>query len=84
MLYALAFVASFTFVFLKALQQLNVAHANYAWIVPTSFAMAACEVYTIAATASSGWGLIIIPIGGGAGLGAMLAVYIHKRYVRKQ
>lgn len=84
MLTALAFAASFVFVFLKAIQQLNVVHANYVWIMPVSFAMAACEVYTISATAASGWGWIIVPIGGGAGLGAMLAVYIHKRYVRSE
>jgi len=84
MLYALAFVASFVFVFLKALQPLNVAHANYIWIIPTSLAMAVCEVYTVAAVAASGWGAIVLPIGLGAGIGAILAVVFHKRIVRRE
>lgn len=72
------------FVFLKALQQLNVVHAAYFWVVPTSFAMAACEVYTVAAVATSGWGWIILPIGAGASIGCILAIYVHRRYVRRE
>jgi hypothetical protein len=82
MMYAIAFAASFAFVFLKALQQLNVVHANYFWIVPISFAMAACEVYTVAAVATSGWGWVILPIGAGASLGCILAIVAHKRFIR--
>jgi len=82
MMYALAFFASFVFVWLKATQQLNVAHANYIWIAPISFAMAACEVYTVAAVASAGWGWIILPIGAGASLGCIAAIIFHKHVIR--
>lgn len=80
-LYVLAFASSFVFVFLKALQQLNVAHGNYPWVLPTSMCMAACEGYTVVALAKQGWGWIVLPIGIGAGLGAMLAMSFHKKFI---
>lgn len=82
-LYALAFMSSLVFVFLKAFQQLNVAHGSYPWVLPTSMSMAACEVYTVAAVAKQGWGWIVIPVGFGAGLGAMAAMLVHGRVVRR-
>ncbi len=81
-MYELAFLASFMFVFLKAIQQLNVVRAKYLWIVPTSYAMAACEVYAVAAVATNGWGWIILPIGSGAALGCCLAVWTHGKFIR--
>lgn len=81
--YSLAFCSTFVFVFLKAFQQLNVVHGNYLWILPVSFAMAACEVYTVVISAQQGWGWVVVPIGFGGGLGAISAVWIHKR-IRKQ
>jgi hypothetical protein len=77
--YSLAFCSTFIFVFLKAFQQLNVVHGNYLWILPVSMAMAMCEVYTVVVSAHLGWGWIVLPIGLGGGLGASLAVWIHKR-----
>lgn len=82
--YALAFLATFVFVFLKAIQQLNVVRSNYVWIVPTSFAMAVCEVYTVVVAADRGWGLIVVPIGLGGGLGCVLAVYLHGRFIGRR
>lgn len=78
-LYALAFLSSYVFVGLKSFQQLNVAKGNYPWVVPTSFAMAACEIYVVAAVVTTGWGWIVIPVGFGAGLGAMSAMLAHRR-----
>lgn len=79
MTYALAFLASYVFVALKSFQQLNVAKGNYPWVLPTSFAMAACEVYTVAAVVLTGWGWIIAPIGLGGGLGAISAMLVHRK-----
>jgi len=73
------FAASFLFVGLKALQQLNVVHDNYLAIMPTSLAMATCEVLVIANMAHYGWGWIILPVGAGSGLGALSAMWLHRR-----
>jgi hypothetical protein len=82
MTYLIAFVASFAFVGLRATQQLNVVHGNRWLIIPTSCLMACCEVFTIGAIAVSGWGWIVLPVGVGAGLGCLAAMYTHKRFVR--
>lgn len=75
-----AFAASFLFVGLKALQQLNVAHDNYLAVVPTSLAMATCEVLVVQNMAHYGWGWIILPVGLGSGLGALAAMRLHRRF----
>lgn len=77
--YLVAGLASFVFVFLKALQQLNVVHGNRWWVLPTSFAMATCEVAVVANMAKFGWGWIIIPVGLGGGLGCLVAMEFHRR-----
>ena len=72
--------AMFLFVFFKAFQQRNVAFDHYLPVVPTSMLMAATEVYVVATIAMRGYSLgLVISIGGGAGLGALLAMYLHKR-----
>jgi len=79
------FAASFVFVFLKAFQQRNVAFDNYKWVFPTSLAMAATEVYVIAAIATQGYSLAaVLGMGTGAGFGAMLAMVLHHRYVKRK
>ena len=77
MIYVLAFSASFIFVALKAFQQLNVMKSKYLWVVPTSMAMAVCEVLLIVKAAEYGWGLIVLPIGLGGGTGCLLSMKIH-------
>ncbi len=78
--YLLAFAASFIFVGLKALQQLNVVHKAYRWVYPCSFGMAACEIYLVTYMVSMGPGLFAVAsIGFGAGTGATLAMYLHRR-----
>lgn len=78
--YLLAFAASFIFVGLKALQQLNVVHKAYRWVYPCSFGMAACEIWLVGYMVSMGPGLFAVAsIGLGAGTGATLAMYLHRR-----
>jgi len=77
MSYAIAFAASFIFIFLKAFQQLNVVHKQYLLVVPTSMAMSTCEVAVIYLVAKQGWGWIVLATGLGGGLGCVLAMYLH-------
>jgi hypothetical protein len=84
MSYVLAFVASCLYIFLKATQQLSVVNFLYARIVPTSMAMAACEVFimvNVARTADDLVGLVVLAlsIGVGAGLGCLAAMKLHQR-----
>lgn len=81
---ALAFFASYVFIFLKSWQQLNVVHKQYWWIVPTSMAMATCEVYVIATTAHNGWGWMVLPIGLGGGLGSLCSTYLHSKLTKEK
>jgi hypothetical protein len=79
------FAASFVFIFLRAFQQRNVAFDNYLAIVPTSLLMAATEVIVIANIASRGWHLpLVLAVGFGSGLGAIVAVLTHKRLFRRK
>lgn len=79
------FCASFGFIFLKALQQRNVAHATYMWILPTSYAIGLVEVFVIATVAKEGWSwLLVFTLGTGAGLGATLATWLHVKYISKK
>jgi hypothetical protein len=83
MKYILAFISSFAFVGLKSTQQLNVVHKEYWWILPTSLLMAACEVYIVSTVARNGWGWLVLAIGSGAGLGAMLATFLHGKFIQR-
>ncbi len=74
-----AFGASFLFTALKAFQQLNVVRENFKLIIPTSVAMAGCQVFVIANIAQQGWGWIVLPIGVGAGIGAVMAMFFHPK-----
>lgn len=84
LLYEATFAASFVFIFLKAFQQRSVAFRNYVWILPTSMAMALVEVFVIANIAQQGWhiGLVLV-VGLGSGTGALLATYLHNRFLTK-
>jgi hypothetical protein len=76
-------VAMFAFVFLKAFQQRNVAFDHYLPVVPTSIAMAFCEVYVIAVVVRVGYHVpTVLSVGIGAGLGALGAMALHKRIFR--
>ena len=80
--YILLFVASFIFVFLKAFQQRNVAFDHYKWVIPCSFGMAMTEVYVIATIVTTGYSFYsVLGMGLGGGTGALLSMYLHKRYL---
>lgn len=75
-------IAYFSYVFCRAFQQRNVAFGHYAWVMPVSFGMATIDVFVIASIAARGfdWGFVVaMAIGGG--LGAMLAMYLHRKYL---
>jgi len=80
LMYLLAFLSSFGFVFLKSFQQLNVVKKTYSLIVPTSMLMAGMEVYVVATTSRNGWQwLLVFLIGLGSGLGSLSAVWLHSK-----
>ncbi len=90
MLELLAGFGYFAHVFFKAFQQRNVAFLHYRWVLPVSYAMATTEVLIIslvAVEASSGltWELLwfAAAIGTGGGLGAVVSMWLHNRYVDK-
>ncbi len=84
MLYFLAMISIFVFVFLKAWQQQNIAHRTYWWIMPTSMLMAVTEVYSVSIMAKNGLGWIVVFVGVGAGLGGSLSAYLHHRFLIKE
>ena len=76
-------VAAMLYVFLRSLQQLNVMRERYAWILPTSVAMAATDVFVIAVIAAQGWNLpLVLVLGVSGGIGSIFAVLFHKKFVR--
>ena len=80
MIYLLLFIANFFFIFLKAFQQRNVGGAHYFAIMPTSFALAATEVYIIVQVVAKGidlWAMLALGVAGG--LGSIAAVFFHRR-----
>ncbi len=77
------FVAMFFYVLLRAFQQRNVAFDNYGWVVPTSYCMAIVDVFIIAFVSHAGWTLpIVLANGSGGALGALIAMKLHKRWVK--
>ena len=86
----IAGLAYFVFVFFKAFQQRNVAFMHYKWILPISYAMACSEVAVISLVAFEatqqglGWGMVwfALAVGTGGGLGAMISMWLHKRYIK--
>ena len=77
-IFSTAFLVSFVYIFLKAFQQLNVFHKEYKLVMPTSFAMAFCEVAVIAfVVKTSLW--VFVPIGLGGGLGCMTSMWVHSK-----
>lgn len=84
-LYLALFMCSFIFVAVKAFQQLNVTLGYPKLVIPTSLAMAGCEVFLVWQIASAGWSVPVwLSTGLGGGLGCLLSMRLHKRYIRKQ
>lgn len=85
----LAGLAYFIFVFFKAFQQRNVAFMHYRWVLPTSYLMACTEVFVISLVAHEAvqglsWDLLwfAATIGTGGGLGAVVSMWLHHRYIK--
>jgi hypothetical protein len=76
------FFASFAYIWLRAFQQRNVANAIYWWIVPTSYLMAATDVFLIANFAKGLTVALWATYGTAGALGSLTAVYVHKRIVK--
>jgi len=86
--YLAIFGASFLYVFLKAIQQLNVVFHKVWWITPISIGMGLCEIFivgTVSVEAVNGEGfwplfLLGISLGLGGAAGALLAMNLHRRW----
>ena len=85
-LFIAIFAVNFVYVMLKSMQQKSVVADKKLFIVPTSIAMSACEVFMVGAIATmviasqSYWAFIPAGLGGGAGclLGMELFNRINK------
>lgn len=83
-------LAYFVFVFFKAAQQRNVAFMHYKWVMPVSYCMSTTEIFVISVVAlkaigAENWTDMIpmaLTIGTGGGLGAIVAMYLHHRYIK--
>lgn len=78
------FSISFFYVFLRALQQRNVAFDNFLWVIPISWLMSGMDAFMIMQVAKADYTpALVFALGTGSGLGAMLAMYLHRRWIKK-
>ena len=77
------FLTTFFFIALRAFQQLNVVGGHYALVVPTSFLMALAEVTIVLEVVSQSSLWVAIPMGAGGSMGAILSMWLHRKYVRR-
>jgi hypothetical protein len=79
------FLASFIGVFFKVIQGRNFTFDNYIWVVPTSVALAAVDMFIITNIVRLGYSVAsVLIVGIGSGLGAMLGMFIHRRFIKKK
>jgi hypothetical protein len=78
LVYVLSFWASLVLVGMKSLQQLNVQHEKVWWIPPTTYCLAAFEIY-LWSRASSANLLFWFSVATGAWMGSLGAIWVHKR-----
>jgi hypothetical protein len=86
----IAGVAYFVFVFFKALQQRNVAFMHYKFVMPVSYCMSTTELLVISVVALKAVGAeswidmipMVLTVGTGGGLGAIVAMYLHNRFIK--
>lgn len=88
MSYLLAWLANFSFIGLKAFQQRNVVHDNRAAVFITSNLLAATEVLVVwkiakSSTAFIDYALLVVTLGTSGGLGCLLAMHLHNRWLKK-
>lgn len=79
----LIFVSSLVLVFLKAFQQQNVVHENWLFVPFVSMGLAVTEVAIVLFVVNTGWAAIPW-MGSGAGLGALAAMWMHKKLFRRK
>lgn len=79
------------YVFFRALQQQNVMFLQYWWAVLIGYAISGTEVFMVSVVAISAvnaeawidlWP-IALSMGTGSALGAVAAMFIHSRYIKK-
>ena len=81
MSYLAVFCTSYTFIGIKAIQQLQVVNYQFKFILPTSMALAGCEIFIVYNVAKTGWDTYLwLALGFGAGLGCMTAMMFHKKW----
>lgn len=73
---------SLIYVFLKAIQQLNVVHNQFRWVIPTSIGMGICEVGIVLLVVRTDNLWLGVASGLGGGTGAIIAMKVYKR-IRK-
>lgn len=78
-----ALLASFSIVFLRAIQQQNVIHGRYKFAAMTSYLIALAEVGVVLIVVDKGWHAVPW-IGTGGALGVTLAMFVHRRWVHKK
>jgi len=82
---ALLFGAAFGTVFFKALQGRIFNHDQYFLVVPVSVCIAFFDVAVIASVSRSGWTIpSVLTVGIGSGIGAILAMLIHRFWLLKK
>ena len=76
-------IATFVTVFGRAIQQQNVIGGHYIAAAMTPYLIAAGEIGIIVGVASAGWSALPA-VGTGGALGAVTAMYVHKRLFSRQ
>mgnify|MGYP001563697929 CR=1 FL=1 len=76
--YLIAFCLTFGSIGFKVFQQKNVIYDKWWWVPPTSMFIQVCDVAIIVLVIQEGLSLAAVT-GLGAGLGALLAMWIHNK-----
>ena len=76
------FLSTLVFVFFKALQQQQVVSGMYLRAIPVSFCMAVCEVVIVLNVVKAATVWAALPMGLAGAIGACLAMWMHRRYVK--
>lgn len=82
--YLTIFAVSFVSVCVKVVQGRNFAFDNYMMVMPTSITLAFLDLYIYSQIARVGFSVPwVLSIGIGSGLGAMLGMFVHGRWLKK-
>jgi len=80
----LAAFATFARVFCRAIQQKNVIGGHYYAVIPVSYVMGALEIWIVTVIVVEGFSLLLVlSIGTGGWIGAVLAMYLHNKFLGK-